>query len=83
LTFGDRAESTQNDCGCLHTRTGGGRTCRAFATMPIGETGWQTTSGSKSAAWLRISTGLGPTAGKHRPHREKKGSGALTRHKQR
>jgi LmbE family N-acetylglucosaminyl deacetylase len=50
LTFGDQAESTQNDCGCLHTRTGGGRTCLAFATMPIGETGWQTTSGSKSAA---------------------------------
>jgi hypothetical protein len=38
LSFGDRAVSTQGDCGCLLTKTGAGRTCLGFATMPIGET---------------------------------------------
>jgi len=52
-------------------------------TMPIGGTCWRTTSGSKSAGRLRIFTGWGATVGKHRPLREKKGSGALTPHTQR
>ena len=49
LSFGDRAVSTPSDCGCLRMRTGAGRTCLGFVTMPIGGTCWRTTSGSKSA----------------------------------
>jgi LmbE family N-acetylglucosaminyl deacetylase len=38
LSFGDRAVSTPSDCGCSLTKTGTGRTCLGFATMPIGGT---------------------------------------------
>jgi hypothetical protein len=38
LSFGDRAVSTQGDCGCLLTKTRAGRTCLGFAAMQIGGT---------------------------------------------
>ena len=36
LSFGNRAASTQNDCGSLLMKTGVVRTCLAFATTLIG-----------------------------------------------
>ena len=43
-----RAVSIPTGCGCLLTKTAGGRTCLGFATMPIGGTCCQRTSGSRS-----------------------------------